>query len=151
MVSVTSHLQAAPTQRNITSITVQNHTVTQIPSKTRAVKTAKTQSNEPLNLLPNSNAGGDKITEVALDYWRRLKRREDIPAEELQDVLSEEIFRNPNSEYSTSGLMCVGQFSAGCSAKHEAVLPPEHTDGKALHALSSRWFLSKPTDPEEPD
>eukprot|EP00076_Gallus_gallus_P046300 XP_025011838.1 torsin family 1, member B-like isoform X1 [Gallus gallus] len=52
-----------------------------------------------------NNAGGDKITEVALDYWRRLKRREDIPAEELQDLLSEEIFRNPNSGFFQSQLI----------------------------------------------
>lgn len=52
-----------------------------------------------MNLFPNSNAGGDKITEIALDYWRRLKRREDIPVKELQSQLSEEIFRNRNSEY----------------------------------------------------
>lgn len=52
-----------------------------------------------MNLFPNSNAGGDKITEIALDYWRRTKRREDIPGKELQQLLSEEIFRNTNSEY----------------------------------------------------
>lgn len=52
-----------------------------------------------MNLFPNSNAGGDKITEIALDYWRRLKRREDISAKKLQPLLSEEIFRNRNSEY----------------------------------------------------
>lgn len=52
-----------------------------------------------MNLFPNSNAGGDKVTEIALDYWRRLKRREDIPVKNLQSLLSEEIFRNRNSEY----------------------------------------------------
>uniref|UniRef100_A0A8C0B9U7 Torsin-1A n=1 Tax=Buteo japonicus TaxID=224669 RepID=A0A8C0B9U7_9AVES len=46
-----------------------------------------------------NNAGGDKITEIALDYWRSLKRREDIPVKKLQSLLSEEIFRNRNSEY----------------------------------------------------
>ncbi|NXX22862.1 TOR1B protein, partial [Podargus strigoides] len=44
-----------------------------------------------------NNAGGDKITEIALDYWRRLKRRKDIPGKELQSLLSEEVFRNRNS------------------------------------------------------
>ncbi|XP_042686738.1 torsin-1A-like [Centrocercus urophasianus] len=52
-----------------------------------------------------NNAGGDKITEIALDYWRRLKRREDIPVEELQDLLSEDIFRNPNSGFFQSQLI----------------------------------------------
>ncbi|NWI14997.1 TOR1A protein, partial [Crypturellus soui] len=46
-----------------------------------------------------NNAGGDKITEVALDYWRRQKRREEIPLKELQSLMSEEIFNSKNSEY----------------------------------------------------
>ncbi|KFQ26767.1 Torsin-1A, partial [Mesitornis unicolor] len=44
-----------------------------------------------------NNAGGDKITEIALDHWRRMKRREDIPLKTLQSLLSEEIFTNRNS------------------------------------------------------
>ncbi|NXL95025.1 TOR1A protein, partial [Alectura lathami] len=52
-----------------------------------------------------NNAGGDKITEIALDYWRRMKRREDIPVKELQHLLSEEIFRNPNSGFFQSKLI----------------------------------------------
>ncbi|NXO53109.1 TOR1A protein, partial [Aramus guarauna] len=52
-----------------------------------------------------NNAGGDKITEVALDYWRRLKRREDIPVKNLQSLLSEEIFRNSNSGFFHSQLI----------------------------------------------
>ncbi|XP_009805156.1 torsin-1A [Gavia stellata] len=52
-----------------------------------------------------NNAGGDKITEIALDYWRRLKRREDIPVKKLQSLLSEEIFRNRNSGFFHSQLI----------------------------------------------
>ncbi|XP_035410910.1 torsin-1A-like [Cygnus atratus] len=52
-----------------------------------------------------NNAGGDKITEIALDYWRSLKRREDIPVKELQHLLSEEIFRNTNSGFYQSQLI----------------------------------------------
>ncbi|NXK54549.1 TOR1A protein, partial [Chauna torquata] len=52
-----------------------------------------------------NNAGGDKITEIALDYWRRLKRREDIPVKELQHLLPEEIFRNTNSGFFQSQLI----------------------------------------------
>ncbi|XP_009475228.1 PREDICTED: torsin-1A-like [Nipponia nippon] len=52
-----------------------------------------------------NNAGGDKITEIALDYWRRLKRREDIPAEKLQSLLSEEIFRNRRGGFFHSQLI----------------------------------------------
>ncbi|TFK08361.1 Torsin-1A [Platysternon megacephalum] len=46
-----------------------------------------------------NNAGGDKITEVALDHWRRQKGREEIPLTDLQSMLSAEIFNNRNSEY----------------------------------------------------
>ncbi|NXG62216.1 TOR1B protein, partial [Hemiprocne comata] len=46
-----------------------------------------------------NNAGGDKITEIALDHWRRMKRREDIPVKELQSLLSNEIFQNRNSGF----------------------------------------------------
>ncbi|XP_029855902.1 torsin-1A-like [Aquila chrysaetos chrysaetos] len=52
-----------------------------------------------------NNAGGDKITEIALDYWRSLKRREDIPVKKLQSLLSEEIFRNRNSGFFHSQLI----------------------------------------------
>uniref|UniRef100_A0A8C3J252 Torsin n=1 Tax=Calidris pygmaea TaxID=425635 RepID=A0A8C3J252_9CHAR len=52
-----------------------------------------------------NNAGGDKVTEIALDYWRSLKRREDIPVKELQSLLSEEIFRNKNSGFFHSQLI----------------------------------------------
>ncbi|NXE77548.1 TOR1B protein, partial [Cochlearius cochlearius] len=52
-----------------------------------------------------NNAGGDKITEIALDYWRGLKRREDISAKKLQPLLSEEIFRNRNSGFFRSQLI----------------------------------------------
>ncbi|NWX93472.1 TOR1A protein, partial [Nothoprocta ornata] len=45
-----------------------------------------------------NNAGGDKITEFALDYWRKQKRREEIPLKELQSLMSEEIFHDKNSE-----------------------------------------------------
>lgn len=49
--------------------------------------------------------GGDKVTEIALDYWRRLKRREDITVKELQSLLAEEIFRNRNSGFFQSQLI----------------------------------------------
>ncbi|XP_064325071.1 torsin-1A [Phalacrocorax carbo] len=52
-----------------------------------------------------NNAGGDKITKIALDYWRRLKRREDISVNKLQSVLSEEILRMRNSGFFQSQLI----------------------------------------------
>ncbi|NXP11729.1 TOR1B protein, partial [Thinocorus orbignyianus] len=52
-----------------------------------------------------NNEGGDKVTEIALDYWRNLKRREDIPVKKLQSLLSDEIFRNGNSGFFHSQLI----------------------------------------------
>ncbi|XP_025957604.2 torsin-1A-like [Dromaius novaehollandiae] len=52
-----------------------------------------------------NNAGGDKITEIALDHWRRQKRREEIPLKELQSLMSEEIFSNLNSGFFRSQLI----------------------------------------------
>ncbi|CAM4646634.1 unnamed protein product [Lepidochelys olivacea] len=52
-----------------------------------------------------NNAGGDKITEVALDHWRRQKGREEIPLTDLQSMLSAEIFNNRNSGFWNSKLI----------------------------------------------
>lgn len=45
-----------------------------------------------------SNAGAEKITEVALDFWRNGRRREDIRLTEMQNALSVSVFNNKNSE-----------------------------------------------------
>lgn len=45
-----------------------------------------------------SNAGAEKITEVALDFWRNGRRREDIQLTEMQNALSVSVFNNKNSE-----------------------------------------------------
>ncbi|XP_006024418.1 torsin-1A-like [Alligator sinensis] len=52
-----------------------------------------------------NNAGGDMITEVALDYWRQQKGREEIPLKDLQSRLSQEIFSNRNSGFWQSKLI----------------------------------------------
>ncbi|XP_063001064.1 torsin-1B [Elgaria multicarinata webbii] len=44
-----------------------------------------------------SNAGGDLITRVALDFWRRGKQRRDIRLKDLEPVLSVGVFNNKNS------------------------------------------------------
>lgn len=142
MAFVTSHFWAIPTQRIITSTPVQNHIVTQITARTQALKAAKIQSNEPVTLLPNSNAGGDKITEIALDYWRRLKRREDIPVEELQDLLSEDIFRNPNSEYSTS-CVCVSSLQAAPQSMKQCCLLSMLMAKPSVLSLPGGFFQSQ--------
>lgn len=45
-----------------------------------------------------SNAGAEKITEVALDFWRNGKKREDIQLTDVQNALSVSVFNNKNSE-----------------------------------------------------
>ncbi|XP_067397719.1 torsin-1A-like [Emydura macquarii macquarii] len=52
-----------------------------------------------------NNAGGDQITEVVLDHWRRQKEREEIPLMDLQSLLSDEIFNNRNSGFWNSKLI----------------------------------------------
>ncbi|XP_075761371.1 torsin-1A-like isoform X3 [Pelodiscus sinensis] len=52
-----------------------------------------------------NNAGGDNITEVTLDHWRKQKEREEIPLRDLQSMLSAEIFNNRNSGFWNSKLI----------------------------------------------
>ncbi|XP_055516133.1 torsin-1A-like isoform X3 [Leucoraja erinacea] len=44
-----------------------------------------------------SNAGGEKITEIALDFWRRGSKREEIQLKDLESKLSIGVFNNKNS------------------------------------------------------
>uniref|UniRef100_A0A8D0HC83 Torsin n=1 Tax=Sphenodon punctatus TaxID=8508 RepID=A0A8D0HC83_SPHPU len=46
-----------------------------------------------------SNAGAEKITEVALDFWRNGKKREDLQLRDLEAVVSVSVFNNKNSEH----------------------------------------------------
>ncbi|XP_028570648.1 torsin-1A-like [Podarcis muralis] len=50
-----------------------------------------------------SNAGAEKITEVALDFWRRGKRREELSLRDLDLTLS--VFNNKNSGFWHSSLI----------------------------------------------
>ncbi|NXC45519.1 TOR1A protein, partial [Penelope pileata] len=52
-----------------------------------------------------SNAGAEKITEVALDFWRKGKRREDIRLTDMQNALSVSVFNNKNSGFWHSTLI----------------------------------------------
>uniref|UniRef100_A0A8D2ISI6 Torsin family 1 member B n=1 Tax=Varanus komodoensis TaxID=61221 RepID=A0A8D2ISI6_VARKO len=45
-----------------------------------------------------SNAGGDLITQVALDFWRSGRAREDIQLKDLDSALSLAVYNNKNSE-----------------------------------------------------
>nr|XP_013054163.2 torsin-1A-like isoform X1 [Anser cygnoides] len=82
-----------------------------------------------------NNAGGDKITEIALDYWRSLKGREDIPVKELQHLLSKEIFSNTNSEYLWAPVPGLLTFSVFCRLVWEAC-------SNALASAALRWESS---------
>ncbi|XP_063172153.1 torsin-1A-like [Candoia aspera] len=52
-----------------------------------------------------SNAGAEKITEVALDYWKRGKNREELPLSIMQETLSTSVFNNKNSGFWHSSLI----------------------------------------------
>ncbi|XP_072344865.1 torsin-1A-like [Scyliorhinus torazame] len=46
-----------------------------------------------------SNAGGEKINEVALNFWKRGMKREDIQRKDLENSLSLEVYNNKNSGF----------------------------------------------------
>ncbi|XP_078082392.1 torsin-1A-like [Mustelus asterias] len=46
-----------------------------------------------------SNAGGEKINEVVLNFWNLGKKREDIQRKDLEDSLSLEVFNNKKSGF----------------------------------------------------
>ncbi|XP_028918570.1 torsin-1B [Ornithorhynchus anatinus] len=52
-----------------------------------------------------SNAGGDLITKVALDFWKSGKKREEIQLKDLEPVLSVGVFNNKHSGLWHSGLI----------------------------------------------
>ncbi|KAJ7308493.1 hypothetical protein JRQ81_009052 [Phrynocephalus forsythii] len=52
-----------------------------------------------------SNSGAEKITEVALDFWRRGKRREDLQLRDVEAAVSVSVFNNKNSGFWHSSLI----------------------------------------------
>ncbi|KAH0615441.1 hypothetical protein JD844_004666 [Phrynosoma platyrhinos] len=52
-----------------------------------------------------SNAGAEKITEVALDFWRKGKRREDLQLKDVEATVSVSVFNNKNSGFWHSSLI----------------------------------------------
>ncbi|XP_060156296.1 torsin-1A isoform X2 [Globicephala melas] len=46
-----------------------------------------------------SNAGAERITDVALDFWRSGKQREEIKLRDMEHALSVSAFNNKNSYY----------------------------------------------------
>lgn len=46
-----------------------------------------------------SNAGAERITDVALDFWRSGKQREDIKLRDMEHALSVSAFNNKNSKF----------------------------------------------------
>lgn len=47
-----------------------------------------------------SNAGGENITPVVLDFWREGRAREEIELKDLEAALSLGVFNNKNSRCS---------------------------------------------------
>lgn len=45
-----------------------------------------------------SNAGAERITDVALDFWRSGKQREEIKLKDMEPALSVSAFNNKNSK-----------------------------------------------------
>ncbi len=54
-----------------------------------------------ISLFIYSNSGGNVIAEVALDFWRRGKLREELwmNSKELEIQISQNIFNDENSVY----------------------------------------------------
>lgn len=46
-----------------------------------------------------SNAGAERITDVALEFWRRGKQREEIQLRDMEPALSVSAFNNKNSKF----------------------------------------------------
>ncbi len=53
----------------------------------------------------SSNAGGEKIVEVALNFWKEGREREEIQLKDLETPLTLSVFNNKNS---TSHLLIYG-------------------------------------------
>lgn len=47
-----------------------------------------------------SNAGAERITDVALDFWKSGKQREEIKLRDMEHALAVSVFNNKNSKYS---------------------------------------------------
>ncbi|XP_054986569.1 torsin-1A [Sorex araneus] len=52
-----------------------------------------------------SNAGAERITDVALDFWRRGRQREDIQLRDVEHALAVSVFNNRNSGFWHSSLI----------------------------------------------
>lgn len=46
-----------------------------------------------------SNAGGESIVDIALDFWKAGRSREEIELRDLETVLSLSVFNNKKSEF----------------------------------------------------
>jgi hypothetical protein len=46
-----------------------------------------------------SNAGAERITDVALDFWKSGKQREEIKLRDMEPALAVSVFNNKNSKY----------------------------------------------------
>lgn len=83
---------------------------------------------------PCSNAGAERITDVALDFWKSGRQREEIKLRDMEHALAVSVFNNKNSKY--------GSPSCQPPALHPQASPAWEPDS---HAVSV--FLA----PAEPD
>uniref|UniRef100_A0A6J0TNB0 Torsin n=1 Tax=Pogona vitticeps TaxID=103695 RepID=A0A6J0TNB0_9SAUR len=55
-----------------------------------------------------SNAGGEQINQIALDFWRARKDREEISLKDLETSVLEAVFQTPQSGFWKSGIIAQG-------------------------------------------
>nr|XP_020730392.1 torsin-1A isoform X2 [Odocoileus virginianus texanus] len=77
-----------------------------------------------------SNAGAERITDVALDFWRSGKQREEIELKDMEHALSVSAFNNKN----TTGTPASRKFPRGWSSPGN--LPTCESLVPRLHGLS---------------
>ena len=51
--------------------------------------------------IPDSNAGGEILTQTTLDFWKAGKDRQEIKLKDVETALSSSVFNNHNSKSDT--------------------------------------------------
>ena len=74
------------------------------------------QTNCVFVFLTNSNAGGEQITEKALEFWKAGANREEIELKDLEKALSLSVFNNEPSK-----LMCYLCYPNSISSKRNSM------------------------------
>ncbi|XP_058380253.1 torsin-1A isoform X2 [Diceros bicornis minor] len=69
-----------------------------------------------------SNAGAERITDVALDFWRSGKQREEIKLKDMEHALSVSAFNNRNTAPASYGAP-VSPLAPGKKKSHSVIFP----------------------------